>query len=279
MDPSIKHVQCPCRVIRDQITSQDPYSCSRLLLDECNGWGHHIWPQPSVCTPSHLPDTISLDKLLMSGFLQIHERLKLAVQLASGVMQLHDSAWLSGGWGKRDVLFLQKTVPDPTSPTGVRSRVITDQPFLWRTCGTPCDSHQSTASITDPNSTVVQYDRTLCSLGVILVELWFECAIERYRNAPADASETANVGDDTANVETAESLIGKLMRSAGDNYAQAVSRCIGGLKCTPTSTGVPLRPSLLNSEFKTAVYTEVVSPLEATYKVSHDYCISIYYFD
>ena len=99
------------------------------------------------------------------------------------MMQLHDSAWLDRGWGKRDIFFLQQAVPRHTVDGGVAlvREPEMDQPFVRQTFGTSgtlCPLQQ----LSSPRSTLVQCDKTLFSLGIVLIELWFERHIEDLRS-------------------------------------------------------------------------------------------------
>jgi hypothetical protein len=183
------------------------------------------------------------------------------------MMQLHDSAWLDRGWGKRDIFFLQQAVPRHTVDGGVAlvREPEMDQPFVRQTFGTSgtlCPLQQ----LTSPRSTLVQCDKTLFSLGIVLIELWFERHIEDLRS-PHQIQNADKQDKDTTDFETAQHRIGELSTQAGEDYGFAVWRCINGLSSTIGIKGMTNARNLLSEEFKDEVHANVICLLEKNFKV------------
>jgi hypothetical protein len=161
-------------------------------------------------------------------------------------------------WGKQDIFFLQRVRPchaEDGKLTKIREPVA-DKPFVRRIFKSTTTQHTSptTTALTE----LVRRDISLFSLGVVLVELWFERGIEELGSPRFDSSAPFN---DNSIYETASQYIGELWRTAGENYSTAVSRCLHGLN-RPMGT-----KSLESLEFKNAVHVDVVCLLEKNLEV------------
>jgi len=172
-------------------------------------------------SPCYLPATISLDSLLGRGALEVRDRLKLGVTLAAAMMQLHTTKWLgeSGSWGKRDILFPQGTSnieTDDGEAVSIRKPII-ENPFLRQVFST---QRQETTKPTKSESLVslfVQYDRTVFSLGIVLIELWVGKRLEDLPEYPQN--DVQNI--DIAQYLTADLLMDTLREQAGPMYGDA----------------------------------------------------------
>ncbi|KAF8244039.1 hypothetical protein K440DRAFT_610854 [Wilcoxina mikolae CBS 423.85] len=227
-------------------------SCVGILLGE-NGWWHRVWlpATPSACS-SYLAETVSLDSLLQSKELTLRDRLKLGVILCSAVIQLHSTEWLGENWGKQNIFFPQTgaTARTVEGETVVISKPVIDNPFVRRTFGaTNCPPSPAQQTAPTSRSPLVQYDKSLFSLGVVLVELWYGKRLEDLRS-----SHQANQLHDHLDYYTADQCIQEIEAQAGPMYGAATRRCIRGLDCTTQS--------LYNEEFKEQVHEQVMSQLE-----------------
>jgi hypothetical protein len=170
-------------------------------------------------------------------------------------MQLHSTEWLGESWGKQDIFFLQTSVK--ARGVGGKSVVIVkpviDNPFVRRTFETSNRSSyaQHTASISI-RSPLVQYDKNLFSLGLVLVELWYRKRLEDLR------SSNNNQLHDHLDYTTAVQRIKEIEDQAGPMYSTAVRRCIRRLDCTVQS--------LDNEGFKEQVHEQVMSQLELNWR-------------
>jgi len=260
-------------------------ACMGILGDECNGW-HRIWP-PSTPTYSRFRNIVTLDILLQPGLISQRARLELGVQLATAVVLLHRSEWLSENWGKRDICFPQKA--------GLRygeggKRIdhlepVIDQPFVRGNFETAQSlqtaalhsSHQN-ASQSFTTSALAPVEQSLFSLGIVLVELWFEHPIEELRIQHYQTNDFQITDSDNIDYQTAKQLIGELLASAGLEYGLAVSNCIDGLNSLQGLNPriISESKSLNDCEYKDAVHTAVICRLEKNLKVGYFYTVSCF---
>jgi hypothetical protein len=244
-----------------QSTGTNSNSYIGVLIDERNGFLHRIWPPRAIASLSYLSGAVPLDDLLVPGLLETKVRLNLGVHLATATMQLHASEWLTERWGKQDILFLQRSIPrlalDGTV-ISIREPVI-DKPFVRRTFEPPSrQTNTVQATMTEP---LVQCNNSLFSLGVVLMELWFERRIEDF----GSGKNLSGVNDNSV-YETARQYIGELLRVAGENYGIAVSRCLNGLSR-------PMENKSLDCAiYKNAVHADIVCLLQKNLKVHRNPC-------
>jgi len=265
-----------CEVLK-RCSERRMNSCIGILADECNGW-YRIWP-PRVPVPSTiLAEVATLDQLLQPGFLDDKTRLELGVQLASAVMCLHKTEWLSENWGKRDVFFFQRAVPrygEGGKLTSIREPVIL-QPFIRGRFGLPdcleSDVDSQHASKLSTISTFTQVEKTLFSLGIILMELWFEKPIEQLAlKGPAQLPSQGNTDSESIMYEIAQQRVGELLNKAGKAYGLAVWHCLQPISSFHCQNTVA---SPADDEFKNEVYANIVHPLEQNLNV----CCSLIHF-
>lgn len=141
------------------------------------------------------------------------DKLRVAVKLTSGVLQLYKTPWLNEKWTERDVLFLHR----PGTPTSS----MFEHPFVR--CKLSPTSHQDALSQPIKAYRVIR-NTTLYVLGVILVELCFGQPIQKLQIVEDLRCEgTPGVTWCTANrlIETKE-----IENFAGWRYAEAVRHCI-----------------------------------------------------
>jgi hypothetical protein len=234
---------------------EGPNACIGILA---NQW-LCIWPPFPVSACSQLKQTVSLHELLIPGCLEKRDRLRLGVQLASAVMQLHNTNWLNECWDAQDIFFLQKTnllrkLPDGT---WIYDPAV-DTPFVFRDFGKPKSAQPPTSK--PPG--LFQYDQSLFSLGIVLVELWFERPIDDLR----DPSQAVLPFNESTKYEIAQRCVGPIFSTAGDLYGLAISHCLNGLggPIGPTNAGTR---SLENPKFKREVQNEIVGLLERNLEV------------
>ncbi|KAI5804283.1 hypothetical protein EDC01DRAFT_412916 [Geopyxis carbonaria] len=225
--------------------------CLGLLLHEDHTCSWRVWSYPlqrNDMLQSALPKTTTLHEILIPNFIDTKSRLKLGVDLASAAMQLHTSAWLDERWGSRDVHFLrdggiQKKLPDGQW----KAAPLLETPFIQDDFGNP------SPEIHPPSKTggFVACDKTIFSLGIVLIELCLEKPIEEL-----------GVTDETfdnhnAYYNIASRLMGDIFRLAGERYGVAVARCINGMDGNTSQSA-----SLEDEGFKGDVLTNVMGLLE-----------------
>jgi hypothetical protein len=173
------------------------------------------------------------------------DRLKLAVTLASSILQLHETPWLEEDLGKENIFFINRS-----------GKTLYDQPFVSQ------QFNQATAPATSrlpSNISCVIRNQTLYALGVALIELW-------YRKAIGDLHENIdgplNTGNDLFNLmtefKTADRLSDELYSEAGAKYSDVVRRCI---RCDFDKRA----SSLKDTQFQKVVYEKVVAQLQDNY--------------
>ena len=203
-------------------------TCIGILLS--NNIKHPVWVPGAPLTSATV---VPLADLLSLPPPPMRERLKLAVKLASSVLQFHTSGWLQERWDKKDIFLVQQDSSQPSLDTPVIHHNFTLEP--------------SPEAPTEPS--IFFYNLSLFSLGVVLIELWFWEHVESFQ---------ANIPQlqdpDTAIFTTALRLVDTLNEAAGAKYSGSVRRCIRGLDHA--------EPRLENKEFKNKVYFKVLQPLE-----------------
>jgi hypothetical protein len=175
------------------------------------------------------------------------DRLVLGVKLASSSLELHNTEWLNEKWGADDIIFLQK--PNSTKEP------IFERPLVWRNLA----SSPPTPSVQElERSRIVWYGRnkTLFSLGVVLLELWFWKNLDELDK---DTRGTDPAGVNDLGETVSKGLIEKLYNDAPQGYSDAVRRCTIGFDHWYTD--------LEKDEFKEKVYEQVIYPLEENLKM------------
>ncbi|KAF8247167.1 hypothetical protein K440DRAFT_661567 [Wilcoxina mikolae CBS 423.85] len=226
--------------------SSTPYPT--VLDDVSSGFSHRIKrpPEDEVITSSTL---VSLRELLVPELLEEKVRLKLGVQLASAMMQLHTSEWLAESWGKNDIFFLQKPIKRHTMAgelISVREPIV-DKPFVRRIFERPLRPLVITETPTE--KPIVEYNKSLFSLGVVLIELLFQQPIETLIAAGSPPN------DDSIYAAATQKL-GDIYHLAGEKYGHAVWRCLKGLSRQTNSI------SLDCPDFRNAVHEDIICLLE-----------------
>ena len=195
---------------------------------------HTVWVSGA---PLKSASVVSLAELLSLPEPPMKERLRLAVRLASSVLQFHNTEWLQERWDKQDIYLVQGDSSQPSNNSLETPVVIQD----------PTSEVLKTGGSTE--SSIIAGNMSLFSLGIVLIELWF------WRNVESFQADTLQAGDpDTAIFITAVGLIETLYEVAGIKYATSVRHCIRGLDHQ--------EPRLENSEFMNEVYLKVLQPLE-----------------
>jgi len=159
-------------------------------------------------------------------------------------MQLHNTGWLNEMWDKRDIVF-------PVDPTN-SDKASTERPAVWRSFGSLPPTSTCTPG---PPRSLAQCNKTLFSLGVVLLELWFWKSLDELeRDALSGIPESSGWTSVERSFETANRMLEKLRTDALHKYSDAVRRCIQGLEHPQTC--------LSKDDFKKEVYRKVVCPLE-----------------
>ena len=221
-------------------------SCLGLLISANGNLRHKLW-LPKRSWLSFQPEShVTLGDLFASSLPtpSTKLRLKLALKLASTVLQLHDSCWLDESWGRGDIHFVQ----GPDGP-------VIDKPLVYRVfprkSSQPGEMPSNTAQ--GASEWPLLCNRSIFCLGIILIELWHWKSMSQLQRAPVGC-ENLPLGD---LILSAQRMIPELYDTAGVAYGAAVQGCIMGWP----STRKP-EPCLELEGFKNDVYRMIVYPLE-----------------
>ena len=140
-------------------------------------------------------------------------KLQIAVDLSSSVLQLYETPWLDESWGEDDVYFIQRP--------GAPSASLYEHPYVYRKFSS---SAQHTHSIQARRTKIrVIRNQTLYTLGILLIEVWYGKSIQELQTA----SDLDCQGTPGVSWCTAEHLVeNDLEFEAGKRYSDAVRRCI-----------------------------------------------------
>jgi len=222
--------------------------CAGVLVDQ-KSRSHRVWEPSCPSVGSQPTGSVSLHSLI-SGTVASptkKDRLLLGVKLASSSLELHNTEWLNERWGADDVIF-------PLKPSNTKEPIF-GRPLVRRNFASspPAPSVQELE-----RSRIVWYGRnkTLFSLGVVLLELWFWKNLDELDDDTRGA-DAADVNDLRECVP--EGLIEKLYNDAPQGYCDVVRRCTIGFDHWYTD--------LEMDDFKKKVYEQVVYPLEENLKM------------
>lgn len=157
-----------CNSIRDTVYSK---RCLGLIGNSPEKQ-HRIWTTNNPLKPAfHTIHTISLAEVLKNTKFRQEQRARLGLKLASSVMQLHTTQWLTGIWSNTDISFA----------CSIDGTVDFNNPFIRRTFGSQsCDTVSSGKRFSRPY--LVSSVPCLYSLGIVLLELWYGNVIDNMKN-------------------------------------------------------------------------------------------------
>lgn len=174
-----------------------------------------------------------------------HRRFEMAAHIASTLLQIQMSPWLSTKWSKHDLLFLADS-----------EGIYSYHPYVLRTFPSKVtNSPTPLARFSDHlhlNSSDDNIRTSLFTVGVIILELIFGHNIEScsFRHHYYGANNRPN---DHTDISTALEWAHKVLGECGVEIDDVVRRC---LNC---SFGP--RPSFSDKRFREAVYKGVIGPL------------------
>lgn len=170
-------------------------------------------------------------------------RCALALTLASAVLQLHDTPWLSKSWNMKDILLIDHNTK-ATSPLG--------QPYVSKVFTPIRSSQDSTIS----RSSCFTKNEIVFALGIALLELSHGKPISSFRTA-----DDLDQGNETIHTEylIANRLTETIYERESKNYAQATLRCV-------TCSFDTFTNDLNNDDFRERFYQGVILPLQQDYE-------------
>lgn len=217
-------------------------------------------------SPATSKDMISLLETLLrrssSRRLTRQARYLIGLTLASSYLQLKSSPWISHSWDKRDILFFKRE--------SAMCDVQVEQPYISRGFekGTGPVDENDDDNDDDDNNIITRLDRldlddrTLKSLGIMLLELCFDTALEEYgprmeyvRQTPRTEETKKTTADLFLDVAAAFEWSEHVAAEAGPEFSDAVTWC---LTTTPNSGGQGRQPDAWRDE----LFEKVVQPLK-----------------
>jgi hypothetical protein len=184
------------------------------------------------------------------------QRLRIAVALASAVLQFYNSPWLDETWSKKDIYFFFNGLNSDhrlviSSPYVSRSFVVSPTQDASQT-----NTTQETSIEAFQSSQII--DRTLFALGIVLIELCLNKTLEELRPETARPGSGLTIVDD---YQLAIKQIEAVYEKGGSEYGYVCQRC---LRC---EFGVQDSKKRLDLDtFRHLVYEGVVAPLEEDLK-------------
>lgn len=183
--------------------------------------------------------------LVQQNALSMKSRVRIALMLAWGVLQISSTGWLSGKWTKDNIL------------------IVTDTPHN----SLPYVSHRfqssrraSQSSTLDPEATnhIADWIRnaSLFALGVFLLEMCYNRSIEDL----AVAEEKTERGEPTSHTQflTATRLARVVQDEMGLLYSQAVNACLYPPEVEMDVNGDPKNPD----QFARSILRNIIEPLK-----------------
>ncbi|KAL8650705.1 MAG: hypothetical protein Q9226_005028 [Calogaya cf. arnoldii] len=176
-------------------------------------------------------------------------RLSIAVTLAHSMLQLHTGPWLHESWGKKDICFLKDQ----------KDTIYPEHPFLVRQISTNDAESKVTSTATSRGC-----NTSLLSLGILILELWFNDRIEAQPFYKQYQDQEGNDNEYTA-FNAAQKWQEQAMEEAGLDLHNPTRRCI---YCAFGAASQDLE----DEELRRAVYSEVVQPLEKLHSRFEESC-------
>lgn len=164
------------------------------------------------------------------------DRLRLAVTIASSVLQLHGTSWLKSQWNSKNIIFHENLEGEHFYPY-----------LEWRHCFANNNSTYPVDSAFHANPPIPS--ETLLALGVTLVELCFGKSLAKMQSLSDQDSDEKNM-----RLKTAKRLVEDVYCEMGTSYGDAVRRCL--------HLQFDVRDmSLENEELQQLFFENVVTPL------------------
>lgn len=168
------------------------------------------------------------------------DRLRIAVTLASSVLQLDGTSWLKSHWSSKDIFFHEKNsqASDPSY----------SYPYLsWKPCMT--DSNIPGPFDSRFRESYVIRSEALFALGLTLIELCFGKIL-----AEMHVAEDGDPDDKDTVMKTAHRLCNSVYSEMGTSYGDAVRRCL--------QQPFDVRDMTLdNEDLQQKVFEDIVTPL------------------
>lgn len=209
-------------------------------MEENNGQ-QSLWRLDPKPKRIHFLETESPATLqeLLSGSTKMgsREKRELALTCAYSLLLLHDSPWLSKGWGKTELFFFSKLDHEPDFR----------MPFLSTRFELPAQE------IGQPGSGAFHPNSSILALGILLIEIFNEKPIESWRTPEERAMVTPSTRANT-DLKVASRVVAKMDDSP---HTSAIEACLN-LDWVPEGRKV----SLEDADTSNGLWTKVIDPIE-----------------
>ncbi|KAK4442029.1 hypothetical protein QBC34DRAFT_419358 [Podospora aff. communis PSN243] len=233
-----------CGTLKKAIATR-PTCYGQVIDSQCPEHWFEIYPTTAPAPDGNAWSVITLKDVLwrkqgLQPLLWLEEKVRLALAVASAVLQLSKTPWLSKPLAKEDIHFFEK---DGWSGFQL--------PFLRRQIPEPETARCGIAG-QEVDQTRLQPDQTMFRLGILLLEIILGSTIERLRE-PQERIELQ--GDKFGMIRdsiTAHRLLQTQVALINPAYKAVVERCVG----CGSSQGLD------EDGFRERVYNGVVAELE-----------------
>lgn len=214
-----------------------------MIDNECSS--RHYLVCPLLATiDSDKRSIITLDDVLeckpgLRPLISLEQRIRLALAIAFGVLQLSKTPWIPKLLTRKDVHFFK------------RSNLLSyEQPFLLKALTEASCQVISASTTTSISICALSMNPTLFALGILLLEIILGGALDQHRQP----NEQGFSGDEILrNLITARRLLEQRVALINPVYKAVVELCKG---CTASC-------GLDEDNFREAVYNDVIMELES----------------
>lgn len=199
-----------CHAVSDNITVSTGLG---MLKESENGY---IMLHSNPAITDKLTVT-SLSSLLARGMKDNRQtRLTIALELVSGLLQVHNTRWLDSSWTSQDVFVLEED--------SGRSR----SGSIYISCSESLKASDTTHTPATPDFDIPEWslvrNRSIFSLGIILIELWFGKSLKEHHLVTSGAMNDPDSIAEKSKI--ARVVLDEVYQEAGLWYGDAVRRCL-----------------------------------------------------
>ncbi|KAL9633498.1 MAG: hypothetical protein Q9164_004664 [Protoblastenia rupestris] len=241
----------------NQCASMNQWTSLGIIVDECNHQYHLCRPKNQPLSLTSVPNTarlVALPEIIKACHaaninIERHRRFEMSLHIASALLQVQMSPWLSKEWSKSDFFFLADL-----------QNVYSDYPYVSQTfmTGPQAMLQDNNSSTPVPSASERDTRNIFFTVGVMILELIFGHNIEACSFRSHYYSTDGRPNDQT-DVCAARKWSEKVLGECGIEVADVVRRC---LDC---SFGP--KPDLNDKRFREAVYLGVIRPLADYLKI------------
>jgi len=220
-------------------------------------------PKPAKAVPLRAMFSQARGQSPSAPLLSRKDRYALAAAASWAVLYLAGSPWIAPDWSGHEelqMLFENHQAPELRHHPTISSlfKKASGQP-VYPSAPTinPPIAHQ----LDQLRSSLIR-NRTLFSLGIILIELCLNRSFDQLRQEIQADSFSASLGVKPDDYEIADALMQRVYLEAGDFYGYAVQRC---LRCE--FPGRDISKSFEFEQFRKDFFSYVVAPVQATFSL------------